>query len=314
MLQVRVRQADGSVKVGDEGLLAEEGPKWIDLRGPDEATLGRLGERYGLHKLALEDCLHLDQRPKLEDYPGHQFVVFHGFSCGEDVAEVTLHEVHVFLGPDFLITVHELEHGAIAAVAKRVEADPAATIGRGLDFVMYLVADALVDANFPLFERFDEEIDLLEEKAFEAPSTAQLQRAFAVKRSLVMLRRVLSPQRDVVGHLARGNVAMVTERTKVYFRDVYDHLQRLYEHIDSARDLLGNAMDAWLSVVANRTNDITKQLTIFASLFLPMSFVVGFFGQNFDLLSKPVFFWSMLGVLAAIPIGMIGWFRHRRWF
>ena len=302
------------LKVGDENLLGVPGFRWIDLRAPDETSLAKLGDKFGLHKLALEDCLHLDQRPKLEDYPGHHFVVLHGFSCGEDVAEITLHEVHAFLGADFLITVHDLEHGAIEAVARRVEVDPTGTLGRGVDFLLYLIADALVDSNFPLFEKFDEAIDDLEEKAFKKPTNTQLQRSFAVKRSLVMLRRVLSPQRDVVGQLARGNLPFVTEKTRVYFRDVYDHLQRLYEHIDTARDLLGNAMDAWLSVTANRTNDITKQLTIFASLFLPMSFVVGFFGQNFDVLSGKPFMWTMVGLLLLIPLGMLWWFRRKNWF
>jgi magnesium transporter len=171
-----------------------------------------------------------------------------------------------------------------------------------------------VDSHFPLFEQFNEEIDGLEEQAFVKPTTTQLQRSFEVKRSLVLLRRVLSPQRDVVGQLARGALPFVSDRTRVYFRDVYDHLQRLYEHIDMARDLLGNAMDAWLSVTANRTNDITKQLTVFASLFLPMSFVVGFFGQNFELLSGKPFFWSMVAVLLLIPTGMLMWFRRRNWF
>jgi magnesium transporter len=315
VIQIRVLRSDGSFKAGDESLLTTEGPKWIDVRGPTEAVLSRLGQHFELHKLALEDCLHLDQRPKLEDYPGHHFVVMHGFSCDKnDVADITLHEVHAFLGKDFIITVHELEHGAIDALARRVDEDPNGTIGRGVDFLLYLVADGLVDSHFPLFEKFDDEIDDLEEQAFEKPTTAQLQRAFAVKKSLVMLRRVLSPQRDVVGTLSRGNLPYVSEKTQIYFRDVYDHLIRLYEHIDTARDLLGNAMDAWLSVVANRTNDITKQLTIFASVFLPLSFVVGFFGQNFDVLSRPPFFWSMLGLLVVIPSGMIWWFRHREWF
>jgi magnesium transporter len=314
VLLVRVLQPDGSLKTGDESLIGDAGTKWIDLCGPDEATLGRLGEKFGLHKLALEDCLHLDQRPKLEDYPGHHFVVLHGFSCKGDVAEITLHEVHAFLGQDFLITVHDHEHEALAAAVKRVEADPAGTLGRGADFALYLTADALVDSHFPLFEQFNTEIDSLEEQAFVKPTTAQLQRSFEVKRSLVQLRRVLSPQRDVVGQLARGALPFVSDRTRVYFRDVYDHLQRLYEHIDMARDLLGNAMDAWLSVTANRTNDITKQLTVFASLFLPMSFVVGFFGQNFELLSGKPFFWSMVAVLLLIPTGMLMWFRRRNWF
>ena len=133
-------------------------------------------------------------------------------------------------------------------------------------------------------------------------------------RTLVLVRKVMSPQRDVVGMLARRGIPGVNERTTIYFRDVYDHLVRIYEQIDTNRDLLGNAMDAWLSVVANRTNDITKQQTILASSFLPMSFVVGFFGQNFDVLGQPPFFFVMLTTMAVIPVGMVLWFRHKEWW
>jgi magnesium transporter len=134
-----------------------------------------------------------------------------------------------------------------------------------------------------------------------------------LKRALVQVRRVLSPQRDVVGLLSKRGVANVSERTALYFRDVYDHLVRLYEQIDSSRDLLGTAMDGYLSVQANRTGDVTKQLTVIATIFLPLSFVVGFFGQNFSPLQTPFFFNVMLGSMIAIPLGMIGWFIHKRW-
>ena len=316
MLRVRV-YADGRLLDGDETLLGTPGPKWIDVLQPDEAVLNKLGERFGLHKLAIEDCLHLDQRPKLEEYGNHQFLVLQGFSTPtEKWADLELHELHFFIGPDWLITVHDKAHVAIDQGHKRIEADPAGTIGRGVDFVMYLMADALVDRNFPLIDCFNEALEDLEERIFaEYPARSMLQETFQLKRALVMVRRVLSPQRDIVGLLARRGVPQVQERTSIYFRDVFDHLVRIYEQIDAARDLVGNVVEAYLSQVANRTNDVTKQLTIFASIFMPLSFIVGFFGQNFgETLSGPVFFWVMLAATVAVPVTMISWFRHKDWF
>ncbi|MBX7100726.1 MAG: magnesium/cobalt transporter CorA [Myxococcaceae bacterium] len=314
MLTVRTLTSTGALKVGDETQLGAPGVTWVDLEQPDAAVLGRLKERYGLHPLAVEDCLTLDQRPKLEAYAGHQFLVLQGFECpNHDLLHLELRELHAFIGPDWILTVHDGPQPAIAEVVKRLEADPANTLGRGPDFLAYLLADAMVDSHFPLLDRYSDEIESLEERIFERPKPALMQRAFALKRALVQLRRVLSPQRDVLGLLSRSGVAQVSEKTSVYFRDVYDHLMRLSEQIDSARDLLGNAMEAWLSVVANKTNDITKQLTLFASIFMPLSFVVGFFGQNFEGLAAPWLFWPTLGVLVALPVGMVGWFRYRRW-
>lgn len=314
MMRVRVYDpSTGTGQSGGEELLDAKGIKWIDVLEPNVEVLEKLAVRYHLHKLAIEDCMHLDQRPKLEEYSGHQFIVLQGFSCVGALSEIALHEMHFFLGSDWTITVHDKGHDAIEAAHRRLDADLAGTLGRGADFVCYLIADALVDHNFPLIDRFNIELEDLETEIFEKPTKDLLHRAFPLKRNLVQVRRVLSPQRDVVGLLAREGIPHVNPRTAIYFRDVYDHLVRVYEQIDAARDLLGNTMDAYLSVVANRTGDITKQLTIFASIFMPLSFLVGFFGQNFDRLSTTGFFYTSIAICITLPIGMIGYFWKRGW-
>jgi magnesium transporter len=313
MLQVLLLN-EGKVLTGGEELLDQPGPKWIDVLHPTEDVMLRLGERYGLHKLAIEDCLHLDQRPKLEEYPNHQFIVLQSFtSQAGNVCDLTLHEHHFFLGPDWIISVHELPFEGLDAVRRRVLSEPQATIARGVDFLLYLMADAAVDGNFPILDSFNDELEDLESAVFENTQPEQLQRIFEMKRALVTLRRVLSPQRDVLGFLAKRGIPNVSERTALFFRDVYDHLVRLYEQIDAGRDLLGNVMDGYLSMVANRTNDITKQLTIFATIFLPLSFITGFFGQNFDFLTHRGFFWLMLVSVVGLPVGLMFWFKSKRW-
>ncbi|RKH03305.1 magnesium transporter [Corallococcus praedator] len=313
MIQVCLWE-DGKAILGGEELLDRPGPKWIDVLEPDAEVMGRLAERFQLHRLAVEDCLHLDQRPKLEEYPHHQFIVLQGFSCnGKDVTELTLHEQHYFLANDWLISVHQLRLPGHDAILRRVRDDPAGTLGRGVDVILYLLADSLVDAQFPIMDDFGDALDDLEDAIFAEPDPEHLQRIFQLKRALVTLRRVLSPQRDVVGMLSRRGIPQIQEKTTLYFRDVYDHLVRLYEQIDSGRDVVGNVMDGYLSMVANRTNDISKQLTIFATLFLPLSFIVGFFGQNFDELSGKGWYYAMWATMVGFPLGLVGWFKYKKW-
>ncbi|MFE8599568.1 magnesium/cobalt transporter CorA [Archangium violaceum] len=313
MIQVVVMNG-GKPLFGGEDLLELPGAKWVDVLQPTEEEMKRLGDRYGLHKLAIEDCLHVDQRPKLEEYPNHQFIVLQGFTAStKNVCDLTLHEHHFFLGPDWLISVHELPFDGIEMVRQRVRDEPQATMERGVDFMLYLLADALVDRNFPVLDTFNDELEDLESEVFENPQPAQLQRIFEMKRALVSLRRVLSPQRDVLGFLARRGIPNVQERAALYFRDVYDHLVRLYEQIDAGRDLVGNVMDGYLSMMANRTSEISKQLTIIATVFLPLSFITGFFGQNFDILSNREFFWVMLLSVFGLPIALLFWFKRNRW-
>jgi magnesium transporter len=314
-VKVHLLSADGqSLRQGGPELLNEKGVRWIDIEGDAAADLELLREPYGLHRLAIEDCLHLDQRPKLEEYPGHVFLVVQGFSArGKDLGALTLHELDFFLGPDWVITVHDADLPVIQALHDRVRQEPARTLGKGPDYLAYLFADALVDSHFPLMDLFTEQVECLEEEVFDRPRQEQLRQSFTLRKSLVTLRRVLSPQRDVIGLLARRGIPHVSERTSLYFRDVYDHLVRLYEQIEANRDFLGSTMEGYLSMVANKTNEISKQLTVFATIFLPLSFITGFFGQNFDILSRPVFFWLMMVSVVGLPVGLMFWFRSKEW-
>lgn len=314
MLSVYVWQPGSPPRTGGSELLDSPGFKWVDVTAPTAEVLAPLAKHFSLHPLEVEDCLHLDQRPKLEEYPGHQFVVLHGFTAGpKDVTRVTLHELHCFLSDGWLLTVHQKEHPALDSVRARVLGDIALTQGRGPDFVLYVLADALVDADFGLLDRFNDALDELEQAMIQKPTPTHLRRTFALRRSLVKLRSVLSPQRDVVALLSRSGIQHVDPKTSLYFRDVYDHLTRIYEQIDNARDMLGNILDLYLSVMANRTNDTTKQLTIFASIFLPMSFVVGFFGQNFQQLSKDVYLYPVLASLVGTLVAMLLWYKKKGW-
>lgn len=316
-----VEESTGDARVrppGDEPDAPPDAPvvRWIDLEQQDAPSLALLGERFGFHPLTLEDCAHFDQRAKVEEYGSYLFVVTHAVSCiAERMPDVDVLELHAFLGARYVITVHQEPLPSVQATWKRVAGDPQ-LMSRGADFVYYLIADGQADLAFPLLDRLADEIETLEDRVIDHPRRADLSHIFALKRALVTIRKVLSPQRDVFGLLAKRGGAMVSEKTSLYFRDTYDHLVRITESIEASRDLLGNALDAYLTMISNRTNEIMKRLTILSSIFLPLTFVTGFFGQNFTHLpfGSDGLMWAMVGGCAVLPTTMLLWFWRSGWF
>jgi magnesium transporter len=293
---------------------AEGTVRWIDLQAQDDGALALLRERFDFHPLAIEDCSHFDQRPKLEEYRDYLFIVVHGFRSRDGIAEVEPLEVHAFLGADYLVTIHAEPVPELERVWRRVAAD-AALARRGADFLYYLVVDEIVDSNFVLLDQLSESLDAVEEEVLGRPERAHLSTIFALKRTLVSMRRILSPQRDVFAILSKRGHACISDRTSFYFRDVYDHLVRIYEAIDTGRDLLGNVLDAHMSMVAQRTNDVMRKLTLMSAIFLPLTFVTGFFGQNFAHLpfANDALMYAMIAACVAIPGAMLLWFYRSRW-
>jgi len=315
---------DGTVETHDDatrvGPPAEGFLRWIDLSAQDDAQLELLRKGFNFHPLAIEDCLHFDQRPKVEEYEGYLFIVTQGFVCvGGSIENLQVLELHTFVGPNFLVTVHSEGIDALDIVWKRAAGDPA-TLRRGVDFAFYLIADRMVDGNFPILDLVTEELEVLEEEILSNPQRENLTRIFELKHQLVNMRKVMSPQRDVLAALTKLDDPHISERSLHYFRDVYDHLMRINESIEANRDLLGNALEAYLSSVSQRTNEIMKHLTTMSAVFLPLAFVVGFFGQNFQQLvgingwmHSASMMWVMIGLCIGIPIVMVVWFRRKGW-
>jgi magnesium transporter len=312
----RIEAYDGSERAAPP---PEDVLRWIDVEAQTPADMELLRERFDLHPLVVEDCLSLGQRPKLESYGHYLFIVTQGFICAAHTIELEVHELHCCLGDRYLISVHKDPMAAVSNVWSRIVDEPS-LLERGIDFAYYLVADRLVDDNFPILDRITEEIERLEEVVLERPDRGDMARLFALKHQLVSMRKVLSPQRDVFGLMAKRGDARVSERTALYLRDIYDHLVRISESIETNRDLLGNTLDAYLSAVSQRTNEIMKSLTLMSAIFLPLAFIVGFFGQNFvdlpgipDWVHSDILMWIMIAACLATPIGMYSWFRLRKW-
>ena len=252
---------------------------WLDLDAPSDEDVETLEEIFHFHPLALEDLRKKGQRPKLEDFGEYMFLVYYGAREPRGGTALELEEVHAFISGGYLVTVHDGDCGALDEVRKRLETLPPSSE----QFVVYRVLDALTDTFFPLLEDLEDRLEDLDEEIFNHPSPDHLQPLTELRRDLVQLGRVATPQRDMLaGHIDDIlEVPGLEADSRNYFRDVYDHAIRISDQIDSYRDLLLGSRDAYLSVTSNRLNEITKQLTVVATIFLPLSFVVGFFGQNF---------------------------------
>ena len=285
---------------------------WLDLTGPVEQEVADLGKVFGFHPLALEDTLKRGQRPKLDDFGEYMFLVYYGVEAA-DGGEPEPVEIHAFLSGGYIVTTHAERCSALAEIRERLEAQPP----RSEQFVVYRVLDGLTDTFFPVLDRLDDRIERLDAEVFNRATPQQLEEISALRRRLVALRRIATPQRDL---LARGvddilEIPGFEADSRNYFRDVYDHAIRISDQIDAYRDLLAGTRDAYLSITSNRLNQITKQLTVMATIFLPLSFVVGFFGQNFkwlvvEIQSPGAFFALGLGSLAVAVVAMLLWFRR----
>ena len=287
---------------------------WLDLEQPDADDFAVLRDVFGFHPLAIEDSENFGQRAKLDEYGDFVFLVVYGANPDDD----RLVEVHCFYSEDHLITLHRDETPAFTALRARY-AKQEAPLGDP-PRLLYRIVDSLVDSFFPVLADLDNRIDELENAIFVKADDAQLQEIFAMKRLLVGMRKAVTPQRDLFASLMGGvdQLPGMSEEDERYFRDVYDHLIRISDLIDTYRDLLTGAMDVYLSTVANRTNVVTKQLAIIATIFLPLSFITGFFGQNFGFLVRhiaggPAFLGLGIVLELVALAGLLLLFKRRGW-
>ena len=291
---------------------------WLDL--DDEAKDGTvselLGVHFGLHPLAVEAAERFNQRPRVDDYDSFTYLV----ARGADPEHTGKAEVHCFWTDRYVITVHRGESAAVAQVRERIGRHHASEAADPEVIIVYYVVGALVDTFFPVLSKLDDRIDSLEDDILKAPTEAQLGELFEMKRKLMDMRKVIAPQRDMMASISSGvaDCPGMTDEATRYFRDLYDHLIRLADEVDSYRDLLSSVMDTHLSTVSNRLNVVMKQLTIIATIFLPLSFLTGFFGQNFAYLVRGIMStWTFvvfgIGLELATTVALVVVFRRRGW-
>jgi magnesium transporter len=291
---------------------------WLDLDGLDAEATDLLLHGFAFHPLAVEDAEHFGQRPKVDDYDGFTYLVVHGAQATNPSTTI---EVHLFYSPGRLVTVHHDQCALIDEARSRFSRHRTDEVSPPEVRALYVVVDTLIDSFFPVLASFDDRIDEIEDAILKEPTEEQLGELFDMKRTLVSLRKVVTPQRDLFASLLSGVSTLpgMTSEDERYFRDLYDHLIRISDLVDSYRDLLSGAMDTHISTVSNRLNVVMKQLAIIATVFLPLSFLTGFFGQNFSLLVNHLLvhswsFWVFgIGLEVAAIVVLMALFRRRGW-
>jgi len=291
---------------------------WFDVIDPAASDLTLLQEEFSLHPLAIEDAVHAHQRPKIESYGTYWFIVIHGATLDE--GRLHLHEIALFVGQKFLVSVRNAPPYALGEIERRLRVQPDG-MHRDSGFLLYTFLDAVVDGYFPIINDFEERIDDLQAEIFQGRPLGNdvLKTIFTMKKDLQAFRRAAVPMRDILTPIIRADLKLFPEADLVYFRDVYDHAVRIIDLIDSARDLVNSALDIHLSVVANRQNEVSKQLTVIATIFLPLTFITGFFGQNFGVLVAHItgagsFWFAGVGSEVFALALLLFYFRRKGWF
>lgn len=321
-----MREEVGATLERFQNLLASggDGVSWLHVQGqPDRAFLEELGTRFDVHPLALEDIQSRNQRPKLDEYDKHLFVVLNVPRWQDD--DVVLEQFSLLLGDGFVISIHDSPSDISAILRDRLARGRSRLRTHGADYLMYALMDLVVDQAFPVLETFGNSVEQLEESLILAPTKDTLPTIQAAKRTLIRMRRQLWPTREAISKLNREvqDEPLMDDNLRPYLSDLYDHTVQLMELMDTYRDVVSGLMDIYLSSVSNRLNDIMRTLTIISTLFIPLTFVTGLYGMNFG--NNTHSFWAMpllrwdygypfiLFVLIAVALGMLGFFKRRGW-
>ena len=290
---------------------------WIDIEGIHQVEIiEKLGSHFGLHPLLLEDILNTDQRPKMEDYGDYIFIVLKMLYLGEANNEIEAEQVSLILGSNFVISFQEREGDAFDPVRDRIRNAKGRIRKAGADYLAYTLLDAIVDNYFIILESLGETIEETEEQLTTNPNPETLQLIHALKKEMIFLRKSIWPLREVISGLERCESSLIHESTGAYLRDVYDHTIQIIDTVESFRDMISGMLDIYLSSISNKMNEVMKVLTIFASIFIPLTFVAGVYGMNFSFMPELKWQWGyfgILGVMALVGISLVVYFKRRKW-
>jgi magnesium transporter len=315
----------GSASV-EEGFTVDQLPEllqdpsiviWVDMEKPTEADERILLDVFRFHPLTVEDCRENRHYPKVEEFPGYIYFIIHGVTANTSVDRFNTIELDGFMGANYVITYHHDYFRSIANVKQLLRTTPVAC-QKGVPFLVHQILDQIVDFYSPVLDQFDDRIDELEGTIFnlKSPSNQILAEIMDLKRSVLRLRRISAKQTEILYRMSRGEYSLIPQEMLPFYRDIHDHLIRVVDLSESYRDLIGGALDAYLSVVSNRMNEIMKVLTIFSAIMLPLTFIAGVYGMNFDNmpeLRKPYGYYTVIGIMVFIAVGMLLFFWRRGW-
>jgi magnesium transporter len=287
---------------------------WIDIAAPGEDEERFLRDEPQFHPLAVEDCVRGRQRPKLDRYPGYYFLVFYAAAINEERERMALHEVHVFIGRRYVVTVHDHDVSSFQEVMIRWRANPESF--RTVGALAHAIVDTIVDGYFPVLDHFAERVDEVEERIFDANTSSDISEVLAMRRELTTLRRVLGPERELLGTLVRRDLPFLSPELALYYQDVYDHAIRVVEETENLRDLLGVAIEAQMSISSNRLNETMRLMAAWSIILMGMALIAGIYGMNF--VHMPELHWMFgyewsLGLMLFIGFGIFLYFRRKGW-
>ncbi|MFH7026256.1 MAG: magnesium/cobalt transporter CorA [Heteroscytonema crispum UTEX LB 1556] len=304
--------------------LDTESVSWVDVQGVGNADiLNRLGEVFELHRLVIEDVFNMAERPKIEDYEDQLLIIARMVVPKEKVCGFYSEQVSLVLGKYYLLTVQEEpEHDCFDPVRSRIEKSKGIIRKQGTDYLAYSLIDAIIDGFFPVLERYGERIEELEDEVIVNPTRNTLQNIYQLRRELLQLRRAIWPQRDVINALIRDSSDLISQEVRIYLRDCYDHAVEVIDMVETYRELASGLMDVYLSSVGNKMNEVMKLLTVVSSIFIPLTFVAGIYGMNFNTEKSPYnmpelnWYWGYplcLGVMVAIAASLLFLFWRNGW-
>lgn len=293
---------------------------WVDIQAEArEMVEPILRESFGFHPLAIEDALHQAHIPKIDTWDDYLYIVLHAVEPQSDANIADTLEIDVFVGEHYLVTFQSTPSGTIDRVWETA-AQSRSILSKGSAHILYQIIDEAEAGFVPLFDGIDEQIARIEDEVFKNPSQELLAEIFSLKRSILGLRRIMAPQREVVGKLARGGYEQFSPEEKMYFHDVYDHMIQLGDMLENLRDIVNGALEIHLSAVSNRLNDVLKTLTVITTLFMPLTFIAGFFGMNFFQATESLGPWTgrtaftiAVALMVVTPMAMYLWIRRRAW-
>src|SRR5215203_1557766 len=310
----------------EEGFTAEDLPEllkdlsaviWVDMESPGEVDERVLLDVFHFHPLTVEDCRENRHYPKIEEFDGYLYFIVHGVTANTDPERFNTIELDGFLGPNYVITYHHEMFRSINNVKQQLRTTPVAC-QRGTPYLLHQILDQVVDYYSPVLDDFDDRIDRLEDDIFtlKRPNNEILSEVMDLKRSVLRLRRISGKQMDILHRMSRGEFSLIPEDMRPFYRDVHDHLVRVVDLAESYRDLISGSLEAYLSVVSNRLNEIMKVLTIFSAVMLPLTFIAGVYGMNFEYmpeLKSPYGYYTVWIIMLLTAIGMLGFFWKRGW-
>jgi magnesium transporter len=296
----------------------QPGVSWLNVEGVHRVDiLQKLGDCCGLHPLVLEDIVNTEQRPKLEDYGEYLYIVVRMLSLSSGTGRVMAEQVSLVLGSGYVLSFQEGIAGDLFdPLREHLRAGKGRARRLGADYLVYSLLDAIVDNYFAILEGMGERIELLQEELVASPGREIIRKYHHLKRDVINLRRSIWPLREVISSLERRESHLVSPDTVIYLRDVYDHTVQIIDTIETFRDMLSGMMDLYLTSVSNRTNEVMKVLTIIATIFMPLTFIVGLYGMNFKHMPELEWHWgypAVLLLMALISIGMVVFFKRKKW-